>query len=295
MEKLVCGELNQDLSENVNYNNPLFPAYIREGLLSRYPDYSAMSHWHEDFEFIAVLEGSMTYNVNGQLTRITAGNGIFVNSRQLHYGFSPEKSECVFLCILLHPSLLSANAYFSQNYVEPLIWDADCPYLLLKRDIGWQREILSMLEEIFAGREREFVEFTVQQHFFAVARLLYEHCRPGVREGSRGQERLDTLKQMILYIHEHYQGRVGLDDIARAGSCCRSKCTALFKQYLKESPVAFLNQYRLQKSCDLLRGKDSTVTEVALDCGFHSSSYFCEIFHRAYGITPQQYRKSSGF
>lgn len=49
-----CSAFNPDSSETVAYNNPLFPAYIRYGILSRYPDYSAVSHWHADLEFILV-------------------------------------------------------------------------------------------------------------------------------------------------------------------------------------------------------------------------------------------------
>lgn len=40
--------INSDLSENVEYNNHNFPAYIKPGILSLYMDYKAVSHWHDD-------------------------------------------------------------------------------------------------------------------------------------------------------------------------------------------------------------------------------------------------------
>ena len=40
----------------------------------------------------------MSYNVNGTIVRLGEGEGIFVNARQLHYGFSEERTECDFLC-----------------------------------------------------------------------------------------------------------------------------------------------------------------------------------------------------
>ena len=69
--------LNSDASENVAYNNPDFPAYIKKGQLSRYPDFRAVSHWHDDLEFILILEGQMFYDVNGQKISLQAGEGIF--------------------------------------------------------------------------------------------------------------------------------------------------------------------------------------------------------------------------
>lgn len=282
---------NHDASENVAYNTPTFPVYIREGLLSFFPNYSANPHWHEDLEFMLILSGQMTYNVNGELTQLSAGNGIFVNSRHLHYGFSAEKNDCHFICFLLHPALLSANPYFSGKYVEPFIRNTECPYLHLNHTITWHQEILSLLKEMFQTMNSEMSPFITQRHFFRIIELLYTNHAPNSLISGKSAVDFNGLKDMILYIHEHYAEDITLHDIARSGSCCKSKCTGLFKQYLKESPVLFLNHYRLKIACDLLRDTDLPVTEIALECGYHGSSYFCETFNKQYDTTPLQYRE----
>ena len=45
MEVCPSTVLNSDASENVAYNNPDFPAYVKKGQLSSYPDFRAVSHW----------------------------------------------------------------------------------------------------------------------------------------------------------------------------------------------------------------------------------------------------------
>lgn len=106
--------INSDASENVAYNHPDFPAYIKKRQLSSYSDFRAVSHWHDDLEFILILDGTMVYNVNGEKIPLQTGEGLFVNSRCLHYGYSGAHTECYFLCLLLSPALLSANTYFNQ-------------------------------------------------------------------------------------------------------------------------------------------------------------------------------------
>lgn len=69
--------VNADLSENVRYNIPDVPAYIRRGKLSYHPNYRAISHWHTDLEFIVVLSGTMDYNISGEVVRLTAGQGLW--------------------------------------------------------------------------------------------------------------------------------------------------------------------------------------------------------------------------
>ena len=100
MEVCPSTVLNSDASENVAYNNPDFPAYVKKGQLSSYPDFRAVSHWHDDLEFILILDGQMFYDVNGQRIPLQTGEGIFVNSRCFHYGYSDAHTECLFICIL---------------------------------------------------------------------------------------------------------------------------------------------------------------------------------------------------
>ncbi len=53
MDTCKSMKLNSDLSENVTYNMPEFPAYIRMEQLSLYPE-------HDDVEFIMMIDGQMT-------------------------------------------------------------------------------------------------------------------------------------------------------------------------------------------------------------------------------------------
>lgn len=68
--------------------------------LSTLTNYAAPSHWHDDIELIAVPEGEMDYNMNGEVIRLQKGEGIFVNAQQLHFGFSRTMTECIFICII---------------------------------------------------------------------------------------------------------------------------------------------------------------------------------------------------
>ena len=90
----------QDASEIVRYDEVGIPLYIREGLLSSYPDHRALCHWHEDIEWVQIRSGQMNYYINGKRVLLNAGEAIIVNSRQMHYGYSENGQECDFICIL---------------------------------------------------------------------------------------------------------------------------------------------------------------------------------------------------
>lgn len=88
-------ELKDDRSEKVRYDYTDYPIYIRRALLSEYPGYAAPTHWHDDIEFISVISGEMKYNVNGEIITLRENDGLFVNARQIHFGFSAEKKNVI--------------------------------------------------------------------------------------------------------------------------------------------------------------------------------------------------------
>lgn len=290
---LYCSALNSDFSETVAYNNPLFPAYIRPGILSSYPDYSAVSHWHKDLEFVLALKGCMTYNVNGELVNLSEGNGIMVNSRQLHYGFSPQHTECEFICILLSPELLSGNEWFYQNYIEAITENPLYPYLHLDRET-WNISILEHLNQIYTAfsARHELSYFALIKEFLSILEILYENLDTRNCGTKKESQELTSLRNMITYIEEHYTQRITLEYIASAGACCKSRCSSLFKKYLRETPMTYTAKLRLQKSLAALLNSDQSITDIAYEHGFCGASYYCETFQKYYKMSPLQYRKT---
>ena len=77
---------------------------------------------------------------------------------------------------------------------------------------------------------------------------------------------------------DYAQSLYDMEDIAAAANISRSKCCKIFQQYLQQSPVAFLNAYRMEISCNLLRNTSYSITEIALSCGYNHLSYFSKMF-----------------
>lgn len=298
-----CSAFNPDSSETVAYNNPLFPVYARYGILSTYPDYSAISHWHKDLEFILIKKGTMTYNVNGELIELSENNGIMVNSRQLHYGFSAQHNECEFICILLSPELLAGNAWFYQNYIERITENPSDPYLYLAPS-GWQGRILSTLEKLYHSFDcengQEFVSIKPQSYFetikffIEIMKILYENLNLENQTRTEESSGLISLKSMMIYIEEHYMEKITIESIAQSGICCKSRCSLLFKKYLNDTPVIYTTKLRLRKSLTALLTTDKSMTEIGYEFGFCTASYYCETFKKYYGMSPLAYRKTTG-
>jgi len=63
------------------------------------------------------------------------------------------------------------------------------------------------------------------------------------------------------------------------------------KSLTDKSPNRFIREFRLHKALRLLHQKFGNITEIALEAGFHSPSYFSKCFSEKFGILPSKYAK----
>lgn len=287
-------KLLNDNSEVVSYNFSDFPVRAKQSLLSDYPAMAAANHWHNDWEFILILKGKMSYSVNGKSYELQEGQAIFINSGQMHYGYSADGSDCSFICLLLPPSLLSSITRIKETYVLPVCTDASHPFFILHPEISWQRNLIEILKDIYklCNEEKDGFELHIMSLFHSLCYSVYHNMKDNIStQEVTDDKKLEAMHNMVGYIQKNYQGKITLDEIAASGNVCRSSCCHIFQLILHKSPISYLTEYRLEKSIELLNISSLSVTEIALQCGFTGSSYFTEIFRKNIGCTPSQYRK----
>lgn len=290
---LALIELKDDRSEKVHYDSPGYPIYIRSGRLSHYPNYAAPNHWHDDIELIAVLAGEMKYNVNGEIIDLPGGSGILVNARQMHFGFSDSRSECDFICVLLHPMLLCSASSCENDFILPVVRNDAMQYVFLNREIIWQKNILEQIHFMYTRKDRKTAPLDVQSAFSAIWSLLYENVPPNTNVSSPQNNDLSITKNMVGFIQKYYTRKISLMDIAASGAVGQSKCCKLFAKYFNQTPNIYLTQYRLNKSLGLLRDTDLSITEIALTVGFGGASYYAETFRKWFGKSPTEFRNEN--
>lgn len=108
---------------------------------------------------------------------------------------------------------------------------------------------------------------------------------------SRYAEATGMEKEMILYLEDHYQDDISLDDLAAQFRRTPEYLCGIFKAATGETISHYLRRIRVHQAKVLLMERpDAGLREISEACGFHSVSYFGKVFREATGFTPQGYR-----
>lgn len=70
-----------------------------------------------------------------------------------------------------------------------------------------------------------------------------------------------------------------------------SHFSKVFKEEMAVSFRTYLNQVRVEKSKYFLLSGMSTISEICDLCGFDDQSYYCKVFKKIVGTTPDRFRK----
>jgi AraC family transcriptional regulator len=82
---------------------------------------------------------------------------------------------------------------------------------------------------------------------------------------------------------------VNLARIVRLTPCHFSRA---FRNSFGDSPIEYVMQRRIERAQRLMLSTDSSLSEIALDCGFADQAYLCRLFRRMVGESPGSWRRA---
>jgi AraC-like DNA-binding protein len=94
-------------------------------------------------------------------------------------------------------------------------------------------------------------------------------------------------------LSSNLDGAIALADIARECRLSVSHFSRAFRRSTGVAPHSWLLNRRVELAKDLLRDRESSLSEVALRCGFADQSHFTRVFTRRAGVSPGAWRRGA--
>lgn len=293
-------EVDATLREIPAYTLGEFPIFRWEHRLDDFQTGELNRHWHSEFLFGLVTEGTLDYYYNPTSSHashatLEKGDGVFINSGVLHGCRQVTEGSRLFT-FGMTPTVFSSPVFgkLYQNIIVPV---THCPVrgAFFPGASPENRPLLRLFAQFekLSPRQEDYELHT----FELVCRIWRTILKqvdwkaPAGTAAMPRQGQLIALSEMVKFIQEHYRESICVDDIAKAAGVSRRECFRCFKELRGESPTVFLTQYRLSIAATQLATTGLPISAIAESCGFESSGYFSRLFKARYGKTPREFRK----
>ena len=106
---------------------------------------------------------------------------------------------------------------------------------------------------------------------------------------SRAEYR-NRIERVVIFIHDHLNEPLDLARVAAESHFSPYHFHRVFQGAMNETPQDYINRTRLERAANYLtKTKEMSITDIALACGFSSSSTFARSFKKHFGVTARQY------
>lgn len=274
-----------------------------EGLTTEYPytmhhadlkDTVIPWHWHEELEFDYILNGSVQVKTINKSYVFKKNEAFFINTDILCTMSGEGSQQSTMDSHLFHPIFLGGHfkSVFETKYLEPVLQNKKLEILEIRGENTRQQEILKRLKMLSYLQKKENSEFQTRNILSEIWLLLLEEIQKlRSSEVSTNLESQDRIQTMMSFIHNNYQEKISLEDIADSASVSKRECLRCFQNCIHKTPFQYLLDYRMEIAKRQLKTTEIPILDIALQSGFSNGAYFGKVFREICGETPGAYRK----
>lgn len=253
------------------------------------------SHWHQEAEVFYVVEGEVLFQIGSEYVSVRAGEAIFIDGGDLHTGHAQGIDGCRFYAMVFDFGMLASSSYdtVQESIIIPFQERrATFPRRINSDTGGGLLDHIMEMKRLSEQRPHGY-EAAIKGHLFL---MLFEAASTGTlvnrsRSDAADLTRTERLKKVILYIQNYYHRPIKLSELADLIPMSEGQFCRFFKSMTGQTPVDYINSYRVRQAAELLRHPEYKISDIAFDVGFGHISYFIRVFRKVMNCTPSAYRK----
>jgi AraC-like DNA-binding protein len=240
-------------------------------------------HIHPGWSFIVSFDSYCRTRI-GSTIYDSIPSTIFAMEPDIPHQELPSETVSRYIAVMIDTRYLEEQFAVYKKSIRDIHNAMICPSS--QRLIDELKEFMTEYEEAVPGYE-PLLKASALKITHLIIRQFFDLKHPG----SVIMHRM-SVNKALEFLNEHYGEKIALNDMATAANCSASHFSRIFKEETGIAPSDYIMKVRLDYAKRMLRSDEKTLTQIALDCGFNSSSYFSHCFSRAFNISPSDFKKS---
>lgn len=242
-----------------------------------------VSHYHKDlFEVTYIVRGLFTFSTEYQDYKLSGGDVFITKPNEIHGTNLTPLSTGEFYWFLLDCTKTDRVLFLDRSASQNLLGNLyDIPSHIIKTDTTKMKSLLKSSFELALTHGNPY---TTSAYLTLFLQLLLEYST------KTNMNLSPDIGKAVNYILDHIGEVLTLEMLASLCGLSESQFKHKFKAQMGTSPRDFINLQKIEYAKSLLL-ENKSATEIAMELGFNTSSYFATVFKRYTSYTPLEYRK----
>lgn len=234
-------------------------------------------HWHERMELLRIKKGTLF--IEDGINTISASENeiIIIPPKMLHTGYT--KDRAVEYDILMFDLRFFYNETTICEAYLPAIFDGRAIFKSITDDA----ETVACFDAVFQDGAQGSLK-TIANVYMLID-LLYQRSLVEFHK----QPKNASIKNIIDYIEKNYMANITIDCLCQEFGYTAAHLCRKFKKITGLTPMMYLKIYRLETARKKIKKQESSIGNIAAECGFSDANYFTRCFKAHFGVAPSHY------
>ncbi|UYO06501.1 helix-turn-helix transcriptional regulator [Paenibacillus sp. PSB04] len=263
---------------------------------------SLSTHFHDYYQIWYVSKGEFVHTISNRQYWIRQGDLFLVPPFTLHrvqaFETEGEILGCEFMPSFINERFADPSGerrFFDAEYLKHFS-QSDCtPHSQIAFDGVTDGRIRGLLQDMLGEYEERtpFFEIVLKASLLQLLSIIIRQVNGElVKAGFQKIERYrDTMNKVVEYIDRNAHEDIKLEHICAISNMSKPTICRLFKEWTGKTFNRYLVDLRISNALVLLQRPSMSITDVCYATGFNELAYFCRIFKKYTGISPNQFRK----
>ena len=245
-------------------------------------DWECAPHNHTCAEIFYVVSGQGSFVIDDQPHPVAKDDLVVINPRVQHTELSNSSEPLSYIVLGVDGLELAVGDEEQRQFHIIRCREANTALRGYMIDMLQEAEAAAQDHEALCQHLLQVILVRILRNFDRSARIV-----PSRKKVSK------ECAAARRYIDTHFRESLTLDQLAEIVHINKYHMVHSFTKAYGVSPINYLLSLRLQESRYLLQSTDYSMSQISQMVGFSSPCYFSQVFHKAMGMSPRDYRNSS--